>query len=109
MSLTKRQIGVGVRGQWSTRAASLLCVLLLSLLAFVQVAHVHPAASDADHCSICVAMHSAAPVAVVAAPVVFTTGISPVISARVKFSRGGDWVTADIPVHSEQNPHSTRT
>jgi hypothetical protein len=58
--------------------ASLVCVLLLSLLAFVQVAHVHPAASDADHCSICVAMHSAVPVAVVALPVVFTTGIAPV-------------------------------
>ena len=79
MSQVKRQIGSGAqRGLWSTRAVSLVCVLLLSLLAFVQVAHVHPAASDADHCSICVAMHSAAPVAVVAPPVVFTTGIAPV-------------------------------
>lgn len=78
MSLAKKQNEEEVRGLWSARAASLICVLLLSLLTFVQVAHVHPAASDADHCSICVAMHSAAPVAVVAPPVVFTTGIAPV-------------------------------
>jgi len=51
-------------------AAALLCVALLALLALVQVAHVHAADSDPDHCSLCIAMHSAAPVAAVAAVVV---------------------------------------
>lgn len=55
-------------GLW--RATTLVCLLLLTLLAFVQVAHIHPAAADADHCPICVVMHSAAPVAAVAAAIV---------------------------------------
>jgi hypothetical protein len=48
----------------------LLCLALLALLAVVQVAHMHPLDTDADHCSLCIAMHSAAPVAVMAAAVV---------------------------------------
>lgn len=51
-------------------AAALLCLLLLTLLAVAQVAHVHPVDTDADHCPLCIAMHSAAPVAVAAAAVV---------------------------------------
>lgn len=51
-------------------AAALLCLTLLALLAVVQVTHVHAIGSDADHCQLCIAMHSAAPVAVVAAAVV---------------------------------------
>jgi hypothetical protein len=50
-------------------AVSLLCLALLALLAFAQVAHTHSIDNDADHCPLCVVMHSAAPVAV-AAPVV---------------------------------------
>jgi hypothetical protein len=41
----------------------------MALLAVVQVAHSHPLESDADHCPLCVVMHTAAPV-VVAAPAV---------------------------------------
>jgi hypothetical protein len=48
---------------------TLVCLILLSLLTVVQVAHLHTSDSDADHCPICIMMHSAAPVAV-AAPVV---------------------------------------
>jgi hypothetical protein len=55
------------------RATTLICLVLLALLTFVQVAHVHPVATDADHCQLCVVMHSAAPVAQVAAAVVFVT------------------------------------
>lgn len=51
-------------------AAALLCLALLAFLVVVQVAHNHATESDADHCSLCIAMHSAAPVAVVAAVVV---------------------------------------
>ena len=50
--------------------ATVVCLVLLALLAVVQVAHVHPLASDADNCPLCVVLHSAAPVAVAAAPVV---------------------------------------
>jgi hypothetical protein len=42
----------------------------LALLVVVQVAHNHAIESDADHCSLCIAMHSAAPVAAIAAFVV---------------------------------------
>jgi hypothetical protein len=66
------------RKPWALRATSLICLLLLTLLTFVQVAHVHPAATDADHCPICVVMHSAAPVAVVAAAIVFVRASAPV-------------------------------
>jgi len=48
---------------------TLVCLLLLTLLAVVQVVHVHAVDTDADHCPLCIVLHSAAPVAV-AAPVV---------------------------------------
>ena len=50
------------------------CLLLLTLLMVVQVGHVHPSSVDADHCPICVVMHSAAPVAVVTAAVISLRG-----------------------------------
>jgi hypothetical protein len=49
---------------------TVLCLVLLALLTVMQVAHMHPLESDADHCPLCIAMHTAAPVAVVAAVVV---------------------------------------
>jgi hypothetical protein len=54
-------------GAWKVRATTIACLILLALLTLVQVAHVHPAATDADHCPLCVVMHSAAPVAAVVA------------------------------------------
>jgi len=51
-------------------AAALLCLALLALLTVAQVAHMHSLESDADHCPLCVVLHSAAPVAVTAAVVV---------------------------------------
>jgi hypothetical protein len=66
------------RKQWATRSTALICVLLLALLTFVQVTHVHPAATDADHCPICVAMHSAAPVTVFVVAIAFTRISVPV-------------------------------
>ena len=76
--------GVGRRKPRAFGAAALLCLTLLAMLAVVQVAHMHPLESDADHCSLCIAMHSAAPVAVMAAAVVLVRiGISaPVAEAR---------------------------
>ena len=47
-----------------------MCLALLALLTVVQVAHMHTLESDADHCPLCIVMHTAAPVAVTAAVVV---------------------------------------
>ena len=49
---------------------TVVCLLLLALITVVQVAHTHQLESDADHCPLCIVMHSAAPVAVMAAVVV---------------------------------------
>lgn len=43
-----------------------MCVVLLVLLAAAQVTHTHQGATDADHCPICIVMHTAAPVLAVA-------------------------------------------
>jgi len=48
----------------------LVCLGLLALLAVVQVAHVHSIGTDADHCPLCVVMHSAAPAVAAAAVIV---------------------------------------
>ncbi len=64
--------------------ASIVCLALLALLAVVQVAHVHPYDSDADHCPLCTVLHSAAPVAVTAA-VIFLVQVgapAPVTEVR---------------------------
>ena len=65
-------------------AAALLCLVLLALLTMVQVAHLHPLESDADHCPLCIVMHTAAPVAVTAAVVVLVQieTVTPVFKAR---------------------------
>ena len=51
-------------------AVTLVCLILLALLAVAQVTHLHTSDSDADHCPLCIMMHSAAPVAVAAIVVV---------------------------------------
>jgi len=43
---------------------------LLATLAFAQVAHLHSNPTDADHCQLCIAMHTAVPVAAAAVVVV---------------------------------------
>lgn len=44
-----------------------VCLALLALLAFAQVAHSHATQAEADHCPLCVVLHTAAPV-IAAAP-----------------------------------------
>jgi len=46
---------------------ALVCVILLALMAVAQVAHTHQGVTDADHCPICIVMHTAAPVLATAA------------------------------------------
>ena len=64
--------------------ATVVCLVLLALLAVVQVAHTHPLVSDADHCPLCIVMHAVAPVAV-AATVILLVQVgtpAPVLEAR---------------------------
>lgn len=65
-------------------AAAVVCLILLALLAVIQVAHVHSLDSTADHCPLCIVMHSAAPVAVAAAIVILVQlGLpAPVLQVR---------------------------
>lgn len=65
-------------------AAAFLCLVLLALLAVIQVAHIHPLDQDADHCSLCIAMHSAAPVAVMTAAIVLVRMGIPMLVAEAR-------------------------
>lgn len=76
--------GIGRRKPRAFGAASFLCLALMALLAVVQVAHLHPLDRDADHCSLCITMHSAAPVAVMAAAVVLVRIGSPAPVAEAR-------------------------
>ena len=58
--------------------ATVVCLVLLALLAVVQVAHIHPLNSEADHCPLCIAIHAVAPVAVAAAIIILVPVGTPV-------------------------------
>ena len=51
-------------------AIASLCLVLLALLSVAQVAHLHSDGADADHCPLCIVMHTAVPVVAAAAVVV---------------------------------------
>jgi hypothetical protein len=60
-----------------------VCLILMALIAVIQVAHVHLNNSDANQCTLCVAMHSAAPVAA-ATPIIVLVQLGipePVVQA----------------------------
>ena len=63
---------------------AVLCLVLLALLAVVQVAHIHADQTDADHCPLCISMHSAAPVAASAAAVVLVQIGTPAPVVQVR-------------------------
>ncbi len=70
--------------------AAVVCFVLLALLAVVQVAHVHPLDTDADHCPLCIVMHSAAPVAFAAAIITLVqVGIFAPVAAERAIVRHG--------------------
>lgn len=69
----------GIRSQWIGKrggaagfmpVVAVLCLVLLAMLAVAQVAHVHADQTDADHCQLCIVMHTVVPVAVAAAVIV---------------------------------------
>ncbi|MGO8757189.1 MAG: hypothetical protein ACLQG3_03610 [Terracidiphilus sp.] len=61
--------GRGARTGWIPLVAG-LCLVLLAFLAVAQVAHLHTDQADADHCQLCIVMHTVVPVAAAAAIVV---------------------------------------
>lgn len=69
-----------------------LCLVLLALLAVAQAVHFHSNQTDADHCQLCIVMHSAAPAAVAAVVVIVQLRASapqadPIVVARQRYSR----------------------
>lgn len=46
---------------YTLQAAVAVCLVLLMLLAVVHVAFAHSVDTDADHCPLCVVMHSVVP------------------------------------------------
>jgi hypothetical protein len=60
--------------------ATVLCLVLLALLAVVQIAHVHPLETDADHCPLCIVLHAVTPVTVTAAAVILVQVGAPIPS-----------------------------
>ena len=69
-------------------AVAVLCLILLAMLAVAQVAHLHPDQTDADHCQLCIVMHTVVPAAMAAAVVVIvqlgasTPLAEPIVIAR---------------------------
>ena len=49
---------------------TVVCLIFLALLTVIQITHIHASDSDADHCTLCVAMHSVVPIVVMVAAVV---------------------------------------
>ena len=64
--------------------AVILCLVLLALMAVVQVAHFHSDVTAADHCPLCVSMHSVVPLVVAAAAIALIQvgAPTPVTEAR---------------------------
>jgi hypothetical protein len=65
-------------------AVVLVCLALLALLTVIQVAHVHAVDTDADHCPLCIVLHTAAPVAAAAVAIVLVhiEAVTPVVALR---------------------------
>lgn len=70
---------------WAYATLLVVCLALMAVLAVAQVAHTHANASDADHCALCIALHTAVPVvaaAVIIVLVEFETA-TPVVETRL--------------------------
>lgn len=62
-------------------AVAVVCLALLAMLAVAQVAHTHATSTDADHCQLCLVMHSVVPAAAAAVLLVLVpvAKFSPVV------------------------------
>jgi hypothetical protein len=81
-----RGIRSAFRGKSTALAVvAILCVVLLGVLSAVQVAHFHSNQTLADHCPLCVSLHSAAPAAAAIAAAIMLVQIgrsTPVFEQR---------------------------
>ena len=68
-------------------ALVLVCLALLALLTVVQVAHVHAVGTDADHCPLCVVLHTAVPIAAATAVIVLVQIDTPAPELEVRALR----------------------
>lgn len=90
-----RAQATGIRSAFRGRSTAfsvvvVLCVILLGVLAAVQVAHFHSSQTLADHCPLCVSLHSVAPIAAVAAAAIMLVQIgrsAPVSEQHVVLRR----------------------
>jgi uncharacterized membrane protein YqhA len=70
------------------QGVAILCLVLLATLVVAQVTHLHPSQADADHCQLCIVMHSVVPVVAAAAVVTIvqlgasTPQTEPIVIAR---------------------------
>ncbi len=65
MTSIRSQLAKNRRTSPSTlKVFAVLCLILLALLTVVQVTHVHAVGTDADHCQLCIAIHSVVPLLV---------------------------------------------
>ena len=51
-------------------AIATVCLVLLAMLSVAQVTHLHASQTDADHCQLCIVMHTAIPAVAAAAIIV---------------------------------------
>ena len=93
--------GTAAQGPVLLRRLSLSCLVLLALLTVAQVAHSHQENSDADHCPLCIVMHTAAPVVAAVAPVALVqiARSAPVLEVR-RVTRIG--IRSSLPVRLPQ-------
>ncbi len=65
-------------------AVAVVCLALLALLAVAQVVHTHASSTDADHCQLCLVMHSVVP-AVAAAALLLMVPVAAFVPAVERF------------------------
>lgn len=64
-----------------------LCLALLAMLSFAQATHLHTSQIDADHCQLCIVMHTLVPAAALADAIVLVQlGPSAPLAAPVAVS-----------------------
>jgi len=74
-------------------AVAAICLVFLALLTFAQATHLHTNQTDADHCQLCIAMHSATPTAAAPTIIVMVSfgasapRVEPTVVTRQRFSR----------------------
>ena len=66
-------------------AIAAVCLVLLAMLAVAQATHLHASQSDADHCQLCIVMHTTIPAVAAAAIIVMVQLESLAIVAEPVF------------------------